>query len=131
MWHDRVVVTRRERADRLLARLEEFALGLPEAWPDTPWGDSVVKAGKKIFVFLGRQTPAITVKLPESADHALSLPGAAKPGYGLGNHGWVSVPLTGVTAGDAEVLFDFVDESYRAVAPKKLVKLLDERHGTA
>jgi len=121
------VATRQERARQLLGELEEFALGLPEAWPDSPWGDSVVKVGKKIFVFVGTATPGITVKLPESADHALSLPGAEKPGYGLGAHGWVYVPLTGLTKADGEVLFDFVDESYRTVAPKKLVKLLDER----
>lgn len=26
-----------------LAALAEFALSLPEAWADTPWGDQVVK----------------------------------------------------------------------------------------
>ena len=37
----------------LMASLESFALGFPGAWADNPWGDSVVKVGKKIFVFLG------------------------------------------------------------------------------
>ena len=114
-------------AVKRLGKLEEFALGLPEAWPDSPWGDSVIKVAKKIFVFVGHADPGITVKLPESADHGLSLPGASKPGYGLGAHGWVSIPLTGLSAADADVLFDFVEESYRAVAPKKLVKELDAR----
>lgn len=114
------------RAVKLHGRLEQFALSLPEAWADSPWGDSVVKVAKKIFVFLGSgDDPRITVKLPETREHALSLPGASLPGYGLGTHGWVTVPLTGLSAGDAEVLFDFVEESYRAVAPKRLVKLLD------
>lgn len=111
-------------------RLEEFALSLPEAWADSPWGDSVVKVAKKIFVFLGDPAdPHITVKLPETREHALSLPGASLPGYGLGNHGWVTVPLGGMTDEDAEVLFDFVEESYRAVAPKRLVKQLDAPAG--
>lgn len=116
------------RVSTLHARVEEFALSLPGAWPDTPWGDSVVKVGKKIFVFLGDGTdPYVTVKLPETRDHALSLPGATLPGYGLGAHGWVSIPLAGLPAKEADVLFDFVEESYRTVAPKKLVKELDAR----
>jgi predicted DNA-binding protein (MmcQ/YjbR family) len=114
-----------QRAVELLETLEAFALSLPDAWADSPWGDSVVKVGKKIFVFLGQAEPGITVKLPDTADHALSLPGASKPGYGLGNHGWVSLPLAGLSREDGEVLLDFVEESYRAVAPKKLVKQLD------
>ena len=33
--------------------LREFALTLPGAWEDFPWGDTVIKVRKKIFVFLG------------------------------------------------------------------------------
>ena len=58
--------------------LEAFALGLPGAFADMPWeGDVVAKVGKKIFVFFGAgEQPAISVKLPDSADHALATPGA-------------------------------------------------------
>ena len=113
-----------------VAELEEFALTFPEAWVDTPWGDEVVKVGAKIFVFLSPPTsddPVVTVKLPDSRDHALGYPGAFPTRYGLGKHGWVSIPLAGVPVEEQEVLLDFVEESYRAVAPKKLVKQLDER----
>ncbi len=34
-------------------KLLKVALGYPEAWKDHPWGETVVKVGKKIFVFLG------------------------------------------------------------------------------
>jgi predicted DNA-binding protein (MmcQ/YjbR family) len=111
-----------------ITEIEQFALELPEAWIDTPWGDRVVKVGKKIFVFLSSETserPGITVKLPESRDHALSYAGSLLPGYGLGKHGWVTVYLDGVPAGEHDVLLDFVEESYRTVAPKTLVKRLD------
>ena len=123
----------RKRPKSTLARLEEFALSLPEAWADTPWGDRVVKVGKKIFVFLGSESserPGFTVKLPESRDHGLSFEGAILPGYGLGKHGWVTIYLEGVPEEEHEVLFDFVEESYRAVATKTLVKRLDAQIAT-
>ena len=109
--------------------LEEFALSFPEAWADVPWdGDQVTKVRKKIFAFYGSaDEPGLTVKLPDSADHALSFAGAAPTGYGLGRHGWVSIPIDGVAAQDEEVLYDFLEESYRAVAPKTLVRQLDEQ----
>lgn len=112
----------------MIEEIESFALGFPEAWVDTPWGDKVVKVRTKIFVFLSPPSsddPVVTVKLPESADHALSYPGAAPTGYGLGRHGWVSIRIAGVPEDERDVLFDFVEESYRAVAPKTLVRQLD------
>lgn len=111
---------------RDLAELERFALSLPGAWPDTPWdGDPVAKVGKKIFVFLGSvASPRMSLKLPESASHALSIPGAQPTGYGLGRHGWCTVP---VDADDAplDLLLDWIEESYRAVATKTLIRQLD------
>src|SRR5690242_9119860 len=35
------------------ADLRAFALGLPEAYEEFPWGECVVKVNKKVFVFLG------------------------------------------------------------------------------
>ena len=49
-------------------------------------------------------------------------------GYGLGKAGWVTIPVAGVGGDDAEVLHDFVEESYRTIAPKKLIKELDAHH---
>ena len=65
------------------------------------------------------------MKLPDSATQALSAPGATPTGYGLGRHGWVHVPFTGVGAPDPEVVEDWIEESYRTVAPKKLIAELD------
>jgi len=104
--------------------LAGFALGLPGAEEDFPWGERVVKVRGKIFVFLGGAAPAVTVKLVESHPHALSVDGAEPTGYGLGKAGWVTVPITGLPIA---TLRDWVEESYRIVAPKRLVAELDGR----
>lgn len=116
------------RAKRLQAEIEAFALSLPEAWSDTPWDESrVSKVRKKIFAFHGTpEQPGLSVKLTDSLDHGRSLKGAEPVGYGLGRHGWTYIPFVGLGAGDAEVLVDFVEESYRAVAPKTLIRAIDE-----
>ena len=108
--------------------LRLHALGLPGAYEDFPWGESVAKVNKKVFAFLGRPdegTPqTIALKLGDAHDYALSLPGASEVGYGLGRAGWVSVPV-GAGAPPIELLREWVEESYRLVAPKKLSAQLD------
>ena len=109
-----------------MERLKGEALGFPGAWEDHPWGDTVVKVGKKIFVFLGAE--GFAVKLPESKEEALALPGAEPSGYGLGKAGWVNIPVTGDDL-PVDLFSDWLDESYRTIAPKKLIKQLDEQRG--
>lgn len=110
--------------------LHEFALGMPEAYEDHPWGETVIKVNKKIFLFLGieepteKWSPSAGVKLPESNGHALAVEGVKPSGHGLGKAGWVTIPLMGELP-ETEVLLDWVEESYRAIAPKKLVAKLD------
>ena len=120
------------RTSKPLRALHELALSYPGAWEDHPWGDTVVKVGKKIFVFLGEESdlgPGMTVKLPESAEPALMLDCTERTGYGLGKAGWVTVHLDGTDCPPVDVLGDWLDESYRAIAPKKLVHELDESRG--
>lgn len=40
------------------ARCSNFALTLPEAYEDHPWGESVAKVHKKVFAFFGVRSPA-------------------------------------------------------------------------
>ncbi|WP_369250689.1 MmcQ/YjbR family DNA-binding protein [Streptomyces sp. R41] len=114
-------------------KVREFALGLPGAAEEFPWGESVAKVNKKVFVFLGvddgRYPLGVTLKLKDESAHAhaLTAPGAEPAGYGLGKAGWVRIPLDGRGAPAAELLCDWVEESYRAIAPKKLIGELDER----
>ena len=105
----------------------EFALSLPEATEDHPWGEDVAKVRGKIFVFCGPPgSRRMTVKLEESHAHALSVDGAQRTGYGLGASGWVTVPLRAEGVSIA-LLRDWVEESYRIVAPKRLLTALDAR----
>ena len=110
--------------DKVLA----FALSLPGTALDRPWeDDEVVKVNGRIFVFLGPPgSRRLSVKLAESHAHALAIDGAEPTGYGLGRAGWVTVPYraSGVTVA---VLRDWVEESYRIRAPKKLISRLDAR----
>ena len=104
------------------AELLRFALGFPEAYEDHPWGEVVVKVKKKVFVFLGIADGSlgISVKLPESASIALSLPFVAPTGYGLGKSGWVTARFSPKDRPPMDVLKRWIEESYRAVAPAKL-----------
>ena len=106
-------------------KLIAFALSFPETREDQPWGEDVVKVRAKVFVFLGPPgARRMTVKLVESHAHALSIEGAEPTGYGLGASGWVTVPLRAPGVSLA-LLRDWVEESYRIVAPKRLVAELD------
>jgi predicted DNA-binding protein (MmcQ/YjbR family) len=107
--------------------LIEFALTFPGAFEDHPWNETVAKVGTgkgKVFVFFGADegVPRMTVKLDESHGHALSLDGAEPTGYGLGKSGWVTMRLD---VGPLPLLRDFIEESYRIVAPRRLVAELD------
>lgn len=107
-------------------KLRVFALALPEATEDHPWGEDVAKVNGKIFVFLGPPSSRrMTVKLVESHGHALAITGAEPTGYGLGRSGWVTVPLRAPGL-DLVLLRDWIEESYRIVAPARLVAHLDE-----
>jgi predicted DNA-binding protein (MmcQ/YjbR family) len=109
-----------------------FALRLPEAYEDHPWGESVAKVNKKVFVFLGGggdpEHLGMSVKLGDSREQALGIPGAYPTQYGLGRGGWVTIPFREASP-PLEVLTDWVEESYRLVAPKSLVTKLDALAG--
>ena len=114
---------------RIERRLTKLALSYPEAYEDHPWGENVVKVNKKIFVFFGvpeKGRLMVGVKLPDGADFALTFPFAEPTGYGLGKAGWVTCTFTTGDDPPVGLLEDWIDESFRTVAPKKLVKQLDE-----
>ena len=60
------------------------------------------------------------VKLPTSGELALKLPFTQPSGYNLGKAGWVSVRIPPEDEPPIEMILDWIEESYRTVAPKKL-----------
>lgn len=110
--------------------LRKFALSFPGAAEEFPWGERVAKINGKVFVFLGCDPVpggpiGMSVKLPESGSEALDLPFAEPTGYGLGKSGWVSAKFEPGERPPVEILKAWIRESYRAVAPKKLLAKLD------
>jgi hypothetical protein len=66
----------------------------------------------------------ISVKLPKSGPTVLKKKFAQPTHYGLGTHGWVSIRYTKDTDVSMKDALAWIDESFRAVAPKKLVDAL-------
>lgn len=134
------------RTARTWDSVRAFALGLPAAEEDYPWGEPVIKVRRKpgpppwrrekegvygpMFLWLGRreaEIPSVHVKLSRSRDEAMAIAAALPTTFsGLGQWGWLAVPLAGVDVG---LLCDWVDESYRNVAPRRFIAELDARPG--
>lgn len=114
--------------ESLEIELRDYAMTFPEVTEDSPWGHRAMKVNKKAFVFLGGEKNAtelsMSVKLPQSRDMAADLPFAEPTGYGLGKSGWVTARFTNVKDVPMDLLKAWIHESYRAIAPKRLVKLV-------
>jgi predicted DNA-binding protein (MmcQ/YjbR family) len=118
-----------------LAEVRKIALSFPEAFEKISWGRPVFCA-PKIFVMYGGNEKrsgemvsfpySVLVKVDEvdrpalEHDHRFYY-----PAY-LGPSGWLGLDLT---AGDVDwdEVRELVDASFRLVAPKKLIKELDDR----
>ena len=123
---------RRSPTDDLLVQLRTFGLAYPGAHTKSPWpGHLDLAVNDKTFAYLSIEGEPfkISCKLPRSADHALMLPNTQPTGYGLGKSGWVSLALPPGASMPADLLQAWIDESYRAQAPKKLIAELDARAG--
>ena len=103
-------------------QLRDYALTFPEATEDFPWGHRAIKVRKKAFVFMAVEDEcfSFSLKLPSSADAVLLLPFTSPTGYGLGKSGWVTARFTEKQKIPLDWVRSWIEESYRAVAPKKL-----------
>jgi predicted DNA-binding protein (MmcQ/YjbR family) len=125
------LATARLKPRRIEAALRAYALAFPGATEDFPWGERAIKVKGKAFLFMRATGDEVSfsVKLPHSHFVVLDLPNTEPTHYGLGKHGWVSARYDEVPPASVEMFKMWIDESYRAVAPKKLVAQLDAGGG--
>jgi predicted DNA-binding protein (MmcQ/YjbR family) len=119
--------------NRTEAALREAALSYPETHEDFPWGHRALKVRRKVFVIMSNDEPglSVSVKLPASAEGALQFPFCEPTHYGLGRSGWVTATFGPRDRPPLDVLRSWIDESYRAVAPRRLVAALEPGGGAA
>lgn len=119
------------RLNRAELALRDFALAFPETHEDFPWGHRAIKVKGKAFIFMGTDEGVfgLSVKLPSSRDAVLMLPFASPTGYGLGKSGWITARFKPTDKVPLDWIKEWIEESYRAIAPKRLVKEMDA--GTA
>ena len=103
-----------------LDTIRAYCLNFPEAFEDHPWGDTVFKVGKKIFVFVHGADDglSVTVKLPpELRDLYDQHPSTYVPAY-VGRYGWRGVHIR--REQDWERGQEAIAVSSRLIAPRRL-----------
>ena len=112
----------------VFVRLRRLCLALPEVTEKTAWGHPTFRAGKKVFcafeMFGGRPSVAFRLTPADAARFARKRHFFATP---YGRNVWVS-RWVDVTV-DSKLMATLIDRSYRQVAPKKLLDLLDSTTG--
>ena len=120
-------------SDNLLKQLRAFGLAYPGAHTKSPWPGHLDLAVKdKTFAYLSVEGEPLSIgcKLPHSCATALLLPFTEPTPYGLGKSGWVTAKFGPGELPPLDMLQAWIDESYRAQAPKKLIAQLTAASAT-
>jgi predicted DNA-binding protein (MmcQ/YjbR family) len=131
MAHDRT------KATASAAKAEQAIAALAEAYPEVveqnPWGHRAFKVKGKTFLFLGADADGLSfsLKLTKSAADAVMLPFAEPTGYGLGKSGWVTARFRTKLEMPMSLVAEWLDESYRAIAPRKVIAAMDAAKAAA
>ena len=115
------------KTDAALKTLRAYGLAYPGAHTKSPWpGHLDLAVNDKTFAYLSLEGEpfGISCKLPISSAAALMRPFCEPTPYGLGKSGWVSAKFKKGEVPPVELFKAWIDESYRAQAPKKLLKEL-------
>lgn len=119
------------RAKRL-EHLRRICLALPEAHEKETWGDPTWRVRDRIFAMqkgnFPRGRPSVWLKAHDGVQGALVGTASDRffvPPY-VGHKGWVGVYVDGRRV-EWDELADLIEESYRLIAPKRLVAALDRR----
>ena len=115
-----------DRQHPLMVRLREVCMAFPDAAEVSAWGRSTYRTPKKIFVVAGASMddPFSMVFKPDPEDEpALRQdPRMFSPPY-WGPFGWLGVTLE--PESDWDELAELIDASYRQVALKRQIAVLD------
>ncbi len=113
----------------LATRLRSAALAYPAAREDHPWGYTAFKIGKKPFALLACEPGEVRllVRLPASVGDALLLPFTRPAPLGLAGRGWIEASVTNEDV-DMALLLAWLEESFRAAAPKELAVRMTLEH---
>ncbi|MEO6773067.1 MAG: MmcQ/YjbR family DNA-binding protein [Kofleriaceae bacterium] len=121
-------MAKQQRAsDASVKELRAFGLAYPGTTIKSPWpGHKDLAVNDKTFAYLTIEGEpfSISCRLPTSSHIALMLPFAKPTAYGLGKSGWVTAVFPDELP-PIDLLKQWIDESYRAQAPKKLVAQLE------
>jgi predicted DNA-binding protein (MmcQ/YjbR family) len=113
---------------RTLQRVRKLCLALPETSEKLAWGHPTFRVRDKIFATIGADADArrvtMTTKPPPGEQEALLAEGEPFffPKY-VGVRGWIGFAVDSKT--DWKLVAELVEDSYREIAPKRLVALLD------
>lgn len=106
--------------------LRDHAMSYPETSEGASCVNRAFKVKKKNFLFVGEKDDGsckAMMKLGPSLDEAIELSNS-DPRVEVGKFGWITVRFDAPNTPDAALLERWVDESYRQMAPKSLVKQL-------
>jgi predicted DNA-binding protein (MmcQ/YjbR family) len=112
---------------KALLELRTFGLAYPGAHTKSPWpGHLDLAVNDKTFAYLSIEGDPFSIgcKLPHSGALALMLPFSSPTAYGLGKSGWVTAKPSADEPIPVALFKTWIDESYRAQAPKRLVASL-------
>jgi predicted DNA-binding protein (MmcQ/YjbR family) len=114
--------------DKYLADIRRICLALPESSEVEAWGRPTFRAGKKMFAVFdgsGDDRYALIFKPEPEERHALVADTRFfVPAY-FGPGGWLALDLDAAPIEWDEVA-ELMDASYRTVALKRMLKVLDE-----
>ena len=108
--------------------LRQICLSFPEAVEKETWGHPTFRVNDKMFVMCSTDDttgPTMTLKAP-AGEQELLLASSVRffyPSY-VGANGWIGIKLSNST--DWDEVRELVDDSYRLIAPKRLLKALGD-----
>ena len=113
------------KEDVALKRMREICLTLPDTKETLTWGQPHFRVGEKIFAGCGEEKGRVVIGFKLEMDHADAIiqdPRFWRAPY-VGHKGWVSMDANAVA--DWNEVRPLVLESYRLIAPRRMVAKLD------